>query len=179
MEKLSDHDKAVLNCIFNPNLPIGEAEITNNVDIQDSEECTAKNLETKQMELEAIQLAEQGKLQEAIKLVNSAIDATPNRPSLYNNRAHILQYLRQFDDALNDLTTAISLCTDQHKKTLSQAYTQRGILYKRNNKIELAKEDFENAARLGNKFAKSQLIELNPYAALCNQMLKQVMDQLN
>ena len=35
-----------------------------------------------------------------------------------------------------------------------------------------ALEDFRDAAALGSAFAKSMLVELNPYAAMCNAMLK-------
>ena len=41
-----------------------------------------------------------------------------------------------------------------------------------------AKEDLRNAANLGGHFAKQLLITLNPYAALCNQMLAEVMNKL-
>lgn len=39
-------------------------------------------------------------------------------------------------------------------------------------------EDFQLAANLGGKFAKQQLVLLNPYAALCNQMLGQVIGKV-
>ena len=41
-----------------------------------------------------------------------------------------------------------------------------------------AKEDLRNAANLGGQFAKQLLVTLNPYAALCNQMLAEVMCKL-
>ena len=40
-----------------------------------------------------------------------------------------------------------------------------------------AKEDLRNAANLGGQFAKQLLVTLNPYAALCNQMLAEVMNK--
>jgi hypothetical protein len=49
---------------------------------------------------------------------------------------------------------------------------------RRKGQDDLARVDFEAAARLGSQFAKMQLIELNPYAALCNQMLLDVMGKL-
>jgi len=176
---LSAHDRAVLACVFNPNLPIEDAEDDAKVEPKDEETCTPDILKTKNMEIEAIRTAEKGNLHEGLVILNKAIEITPTRPSLYNNRAHVYQYLRRFEDAFNDLTTAINLSTSKHQKTLCQAYTQRGILHKRAERIELAKADFENAAQLGSSFAKTQLIQLNPYAALCNQMLRQVMDKLN
>lgn len=38
--------------------------------------------------------------------------------------------------------------------------------------------DFEAAAKLGSEFAKAQLVQMNPYAALCNRMLRDVMGKL-
>lgn len=40
---------------------------------------------------------------------------------------------------------------------------------------EGCRADFKLAADLGSPFAKKQLVELNPYAALCNSMLAQMM----
>nr|CAH7752664.1 unnamed protein product [Callosobruchus chinensis] len=130
------------------------------------------------MELEAVRLAETGNLEKGLAIINEAIEIAPTRPSLYNNRAHIYQFLRKFDAALEDVETAISLCSENHKKTACVAHCQRGVLYRRSGKVDEARVDFEFAAKMGNQFAKSQLVELNPYAALCNQMLKQVMDTL-
>jgi hypothetical protein len=39
-------------------------------------------------------------------------------------------------------------------------------------------EDFKVAAQLGNAFAKQQCIALNPYAALCNRTLKEIMEKV-
>lgn len=41
-----------------------------------------------------------------------------------------------------------------------------------------AKQDFEAASQLGSAFAKSALASMNPYAAMCNQMLKNVFSAL-
>lgn len=46
------------------------------------------------------------------------------------------------------------------------------------DKVDDARRDFEEAAKMGSKFAKTQLVEINPFAALCNQMLRQAFDQL-
>ena len=43
---------------------------------------------------------------------------------------------------------------------------------------EKAVDDIKNGAKLGSQFAKMFLIQLNPYAALCNSMLSQVMEKL-
>jgi hypothetical protein len=51
-------------------------------------------------------------------------------------------------------------------------------MHKKEGHDDLARVDFEAAAKLGSHFAKMQLVELNPYAALCNQMLHDVMGRL-
>ena len=39
---------------------------------------------------------------------------------------------------------------------------------------EAALECFKKSAALGNRFAKQQTVALNPYAAMCNQMLSEL-----
>lgn len=43
---------------------------------------------------------------------------------------------------------------------------------------EGSREDLKNAANLGGQFAKQLLIAMNPYAALCNQMLSEVIGKI-
>ncbi|XP_060521646.1 tetratricopeptide repeat protein 36 homolog [Cylas formicarius] len=179
MEGLCDHDKAVLTCIFNPHLPIVEAYQVRATELKDDEEQNDLVLKTKKMEMEAVERAEKGDLEFGLQLLTEAINIAPERPSLYNNRAGVFQYMRRFDEALNDLSTAIKLCTDKHQKTTCRAHLQRGLLHRRADDMDQARRDFEVAAKMGSTLAKSQLIEINPYAALCNQMLKQVMEKLN
>lgn len=176
-ERLCASDNAILNFMFNPNLPLEDVAATE-VELKDEEILSDNENITKKMELEAIQLAENGDLAKAFDVISQAIQIAPSKPSLYSNRAHILQYMGKCEAAMDDVNMAIKHCTDKHKKTSSLAHCQRGILNKKFGKNELAKTDFEVAAELGNKFAKKQLVELNPYAALCNQMLRQVMDKL-
>lgn len=55
-----------------------------------------------------------------------------------------------------------------------QALCQRGALYRWMEQDDKAKEDFTRAAKAGSSFAKSQLVALNPYAAMCNAMLRKM-----
>ena len=52
------------------------------------------------------------------------------------------------------------------------------MIYRLEGRDDLARSDFESAAQLGSKFAKSSLASMNPYAAMCNQMLKNVFTAL-
>ncbi len=80
-------------------------------------------------------------------------------------------------DALNDLNTAINISQGKGRAAC-QAYCQRGLINLRNHAPDTAKADFETAAKLGSEFAKAQLVQMNPYAALCNKLLKQVFTKL-
>ena len=58
--------------------------------------------------------------------------------------------------ALEDLHTAIQL-SGGRGKAAAQAYTQRGLIQRLHGNNEEAKEDFQAAAKLGNKFAQRQV----------------------
>lgn len=112
---------------------------------------------SKEQEVKAVKEAESGNFQEAKKILSEAIKVAPHRPSLYNNRAQVHQFQGAFEDALNDLTTAINLCSENYPKTKCQACCQRGLLYRKFEDDDKARQDFEMAAKIGSKFAKSQV----------------------
>jgi hypothetical protein len=87
------------------------------------------------------------------------------------------EHIYWFSAAVADLNEAISL-SEGRGRSACQAFCQRGIMNRKEGHDDLARLDFEVAARLGSQFAKTQLVELNPYAALCNQMLHDVMGKL-
>ncbi len=72
-----------------------------------------------------------------------------------------------------DLNKAIQLSNGKGKAAC-QAYCQRAMLNHYTGNEELAFKDWECASNLGSNFAKNQLIQKNPYAALCNKMLYDV-----
>lgn len=80
--------------------------------------------------------------------------------------------------AVEDLSRAIELANDTHPLTKCRALCQRGIIKRKLNDTESARDDFNEAAKLGSKFARQQLVDLNPYAQLCNQMVKQLLGDL-
>ena len=86
-------------------------------------------------------------------------------------------HLGEKDTAKLDLEKSLELCHSQGK-IAGQAFTQLGLIHRLDGNDELALKDFQRAAELGNSFAKSQVASLNPYAALCNQMLSQAIGQL-
>ena len=60
----------------------------------------------------------------------------------------------------------------------AQAYTQRGLIHRLSGEEDRAREDFEKAAALGSAFAKSVVVQMNPYAAMCNRMLTEAINKL-
>ncbi|XP_013791401.1 tetratricopeptide repeat protein 36-like, partial [Limulus polyphemus] len=79
--------------------------------------------------------------------------------------------------AISDLNNAINL-SEGKGKAACQAYCQRALIHCLHKDDERALEDFKIAAALGSEFAKAQVVRMNPYAALCNQMLSKVIDNL-
>lgn len=79
--------------------------------------------------------------------------------------------------AVEDLEKAISLSRGTGR-TACQALVQRGLLLRLAGSNEEARVDFEKAAALGSEFARQQAVILNPYAALCNRMLSEVINKI-
>jgi hypothetical protein len=67
----------------------------------------------------------------------------------------------------------VSVLIPTHVTT--QAFMQRGALHRLARKDDEARADFQAAAAMGNIMAKSELVTLNPYAAMCNQMMTEVL----
>ena len=79
--------------------------------------------------------------------------------------------------ALNDLNRAVELSAGRCSAG-SNALCQRALLHRLEGREQEALADFERAAKSGHSFAKAQLVKLNPYAALCNQMLGEMIATL-
>ncbi|XP_077579489.1 tetratricopeptide repeat protein 36 [Stigmatopora nigra] len=176
----SEHDQAVLQAIFNPNSPFGNiSEQDRNQELTDDDSSfDADSLrQVKNLESNGVSSAEAGDLQKSLELFNQAIQILPKRPSAYNNRAQVHRLRGNAAGALADLDRAISLSGGQGR-TACQALVQRGLLRRLASQNDEARDDFQKAAALGNQFARQQLVQLNPYAALCNKMLCEVIGKL-
>ena len=73
---------------------------------------------------------------------------------------------------MSDLDTAIQL-SGGHGKVAELAHTQWGLIRRLQGCDEGALEDFKAATKLGSRFARKQVVAMNPYASLCNQMLSE------
>ncbi|MEQ2280503.1 Tetratricopeptide repeat protein 36 [Ameca splendens] len=176
----SAHDKAVLQAIFNPTTPFGDVPGLNQEEelIDDDSGFDTELLkQVKELEMRGVSAAETGELQAALQLFSQAVHILPQRASAYNNRAQALRLLGDTAGALQDLDRAVSL-SGGSGRSACQALVQRGLLRRLACQNDEARMDFEKAAALGSEFAHQQAVLLNPYAALCNKMLAEVINNL-
>ncbi|XP_057380508.1 tetratricopeptide repeat protein 36-like isoform X2 [Daphnia carinata] len=164
-------DRAILDSIINPLLPNDEFVPHNDVqeDTDDSEAVKT----TKEFEKQGVIFAESGRMDQALEMFGKAVECSPMWASAYNNRAQAFRLLKRNEEAMKDLDMAIQLSNGKGKAAC-QAYCQRAMLNHYTGNEELAFKDWECASNLGSNFAKNQLIQKNPYAALCNKMLYDV-----
>ncbi|CAG2187158.1 Tetratricopeptide repeat protein 36 homolog,Tetratricopeptide repeat protein 36 [Mytilus edulis] len=202
--QISEHDKEVLDRLFNPNLPYGDI-VEDNKDTSPTEEEveTEEIKQVKILEADGVKAAETGDLHKSLDLFSKAINVLPRRASGYNNRAQALRLKGDVEGAIDDLNKAIDLSNGRgqvacqaytqrgliykleaidlsngHGQVACQAFTQRGLIYKLEGMDEESLEDFKHAASLGGQFAKQQVVAMNPYAAMCNQMLSEVFHKI-
>ncbi|XP_068441835.1 tetratricopeptide repeat protein 36 [Clinocottus analis] len=176
----SAHDRAVLQAIFNPTTPLGDIPGLNQEEDLIDDDCgfdTELLRQVKELEMRGVSAAEAGDLQGALQLFSQAIQILPQRASAYNNRAQALRLQGNTAGALGDLDRAVSL-SGGAGRTACQALVQRGLLHRLACRGDEARADFEKAAALGSEFARQQAVALNPYAALCNKMLSEVINKL-
>ncbi|NXT26157.1 TTC36 protein, partial [Syrrhaptes paradoxus] len=175
------NDRAVLQTIFNPSTPFGDIPGLDEEeeDTREEDEAFAPELlaQARDLELQGVSAAESGDVSAALERFGEAIRLLPERASGYNNRAQALRLRGDVTGALRDLDTAIRL-SQGRGRAACQSFVQRGLVHRLQAREEDARRDFERAARLGSAFARRQLVLLNPYAALCNQMLCEMLGRL-
>ncbi|CAG0888366.1 unnamed protein product [Cyprideis torosa] len=169
------NDDAVLEAIFNPFAPLGEVLPPETEGLV--EETVNENDPSTPLQLAAIQAAEEGRTAEAEVLIGQAISESPSRAALYNDRAQMKQLRGDLQGALDDLDVALRL-SEEHGRVAAQAYSQKGCILRRQGDQEGARKCFEEGAKRGNRFARMQAVQMNPYAAMCNKMLHDVMECL-
>ncbi|XP_064124402.1 tetratricopeptide repeat protein 36 [Loxodonta africana] len=177
------NDQAVLQAIFNPDAPFGDVA---GLDLGEEAEKEADEdgifsgeqlTQSKALELQGVMAAEAGDLNTALERFGQAICLLPERASPYNNRAQARRLQGDVAGALEDLERALAL-SGGRGRAARQSFVQRGLLARLQGRDDDARRDLERAARLGSPFARRQLVLLNPYAALCNRMLADVMGRL-
>eukprot|EP00092_Neocalanus_flemingeri_P021597 GFUD01023427.1.p1 GENE.GFUD01023427.1~~GFUD01023427.1.p1 ORF type:complete len:195 (+),score=75.96 GFUD01023427.1:91-675(+) len=169
----TQNDREVLNSILNPNLPLGEGLFDPEEKVPEDAPRKDDDDEIKDLESQAVKAAEAGDIKKALQLFDKVVSLAPDRPSSYNNRAQAFRLVGRPDSALKDLDKAIQL-SEGKGRSGSAALCQRGVLHRKEGRDDDAITDFKAAAAEGSGFAKSMIVEMNPYAAMCNAMLKNV-----
>lgn len=139
-------------------------------------------MNVKKIESEAVKLAENGgtknDLLKALELLDEAITIDPLDPSPYNNKAQIQRLLGITGEAVfESLNEAIKLSQQlsQNERILRLASAQRGWLNFRLGNLVEASKDFKISSELGCAESKKMLVRCNPYAAMCNQMMHELL----
>nr|XP_056716801.1 tetratricopeptide repeat protein 36 [Euleptes europaea] len=174
--------RALLQSLFHPPVPLGvaspEEEEEDLPPPQEAGPFAPELLEQAiNLELQGVAAAEAGEVDAALERFGQAIQLLPERASAYNNRAQALRLKGDPAGAMEDLDTALELSKGAGR-VARQAFVQRGLIQRLQGHDEAARKDFAQAARLGSTFARQQLVLMNPYAALCNQMLAAAMKKL-
>lgn len=106
MERLSEHDRAVLDVIFDPlqlmgsSMPPASRSEDNNSDNYCEPESTALSPDVVGIVGRAIEASENGRFEEALELFDEAITKAPQSPAVLNDRAQTLRLLGRDDGKL-------------------------------------------------------------------------------
>ncbi|XP_011140194.1 tetratricopeptide repeat protein 36 isoform X1 [Harpegnathos saltator] len=173
MEGLSEADRAVLTSIFDPLQPLGLSDFPEELETTGALEEDHLGPQVLDIVKRAIVCAEAKNFDESFRLFDEALKEAPKSPAILNDRAQAFRLANRHEEALKDLHLAVELSEGKGKVGV-QALCQRGALYRWMEQEEKAKEDFVRAAKAGSSFARSQLVALNPYAAMCNAMLREI-----
>ncbi len=137
------------------------------------------DLQREEAEKAAIAIAESGDYDNAVNLLTDLHIKCPYHPSPLNNRAQVYRLQFKDDLAMHDLNAAVALPDASHyPNVMRQVYSQRAWLFLRKIDMEQAQTDFKCAKDLGLADADKMIARCNPYAAMCNAMLAEVMQKL-
>ncbi|MCZ8225925.1 MAG: tetratricopeptide repeat protein [Microcystis sp. LE19-84.1B] len=87
--------------------------------------------------------------EQALTVINQAISLVPNNPNYYNEKWAVLSELKRYDEGLAAITQAIDLAPR------AAWYVNRGILYRDQQKYELALDDYNKAIKLNPNHANA------------------------
>lgn len=135
--------------------------------------------EVKKLELLAIQAAGTSNLSRALELIDEAVEKCPEeqRASVYNNKAQILRLQGKTEEALLLLDSAIALLnTNNCDALLRLTSAQRAWIHFRAGRTDAAFKDFQVAGKLGCLESRRMAVRCNPYAAMCNQFMQEILE---
>ncbi|MCA2639819.1 tetratricopeptide repeat-containing serine protease family protein, partial [Microcystis sp. M18BS1] len=85
--------------------------------------------------------------EQALTVINQAISLVPNNPNHYNEKSAVLSRLKRYDEGLAAITKAINLAPR------AAWYGNRGNLYRRQQKYELALDEYNQAIEINPNYA--------------------------
>lgn len=175
-KELSCHDKNILDQIFSTNN--NDDDVQQNVKISNRPLQGDAEMEAAKIELKAINIAEGEKdYEQALLLIDEAIKIAPRYPSLYNNRAQLLNLINS--DPTNELNKAIILSDEENFPLVKRnALLQRAWYKYVKGESEEAFHDFSEAAKLGSTEGKKMAVRCNPYARLCNNIMQEMLQSI-
>lgn len=91
----SIRDELVLNAIFNPHTPLEDINTPEDIVHKDNDNDKVA-AEMKALEIDAVNSAQKGDLEESLNLFNELVVHCPNYPSGYNNRAQLYRLQGKF-----------------------------------------------------------------------------------
>jgi tetratricopeptide (TPR) repeat protein len=187
-------DNQVLDMVFNEDTPstststsssstpqqqhqIDSRDIGDGIDINiDIDPRTLQQI--KELNMDAITLCDrENGYEQAIQILTDAIKLSPLYAATYNNRAQVYTLMKEYQSAMKDLNQSIEYSGRHDINTCKQSYIQRGMLNQLMGDSHSALYDFQIAAKLGSTFARRESVRLNPYSALCNQYLTDMLNQ--
>jgi len=90
-------------------------------------------------------------LDKALVAINKAIQLEPNNPNLYNQKFVVLNYLKRYAEGEVAINTAIKL------SPRTEFYNNRGIVYDKQKKWELALADYNKAIAINPDYTSAYL----------------------
>ena len=129
------------------------------------------------LKLEALECFKRKDFNESIKLLEEATMEDKDDPSIYLNKAIVQASISNdnVQEVIEILTKAITLHSDT--VVSRTAYSLRSTIYESLSEVDKAKEDVMMAAKMGDKAARDKLRMDNPYAAMCDEVVKGAMSK--
>ncbi|GCA71998.1 TPR repeat-containing protein YrrB [Microcystis aeruginosa NIES-2519] len=98
--------------------------------------------------------------EQALTVINQAISLVPNNPNHYNEKWSVLSELKRYDEGLAAITQAIDLAPR------AAWYSNRGIIYYKQQKYDLAISDYSKAIEINPNYAQAYVNRGNLYSDL-------------
>jgi tetratricopeptide (TPR) repeat protein len=130
-------------------------------------------------EAEAIKVFSEGHKSEAIEMMTKLVDEYQDNPSPLNNRTQMYRLLKRIEEAMADCQKCIQICESkpEYDGIKRMALLQMGWIKLGVEGESSALPWFEESALMGSQEGKRMAARCNPYSAMCNQMLHEILSK--